>query len=282
MRPSTMTPARTTRPALTTRPARLATAATAVVGVLLLAGCGGDTPQVQEVGAPSSTGTTTSEQPTSEEPTSAAPETSDAPTETTDPGTTDPGTTDPGTTDPGATGTGTDTPGAQVTEPMPLSANMPEAEYPWLVSAPLLDGAEVTIFDQDGVNEFALASGCTFRTYQGYLSMPDVTDDESATQAIHDGLRSQVEETDGAEVLAENLTGQVAYGAVGGPDVELRGLSYSYQDSGETWRMTIYVRGMPGADSRVDLGVACPVGLEAEGEADMAQVLEQTALVAGP
>lgn len=173
-------------------------------------------------------------------------------------------------------------PPSDLGDSVPLDTNMPDAPYPWLWSVPLLDGAEVLEWDQEGFNRFALPSGCELETYQGYLSMPEATDDESATLDIGQRLADDVASAEGAELIAEGLSGEVGYGLTGETRIALAGTTFAYPREGEAWQQTIYYRGMPGADSLASISVECPQELAELGDVELAEAMEQAGLIAGP
>jgi hypothetical protein len=180
-------------------------------------------------------------------------------------------------------GTGTPTPttaaGAGVTS---LDEHVELGAPFW--SFPVVDGWEITVFDQKGLNQATNTElNCLFTTSQNRQAPYDLaaTSDRSDTEASLDALIQEMVKV-GATVVGDNSSTEVAVGVgQAGQSLEFATgrVEYVNPQDGGTYINDIAARAMPKSDAYLYLVVSCPAAVVDAGQSPFAELVDSSAVV---
>jgi hypothetical protein len=153
-------------------------------------------------------------------------------------------------------------------------------------SFPVLDDWEITVFDQQGVNQATNAElGCLFTTSQNRQSPYDLaaTNDRSDTEASLEALTQQMlDAVDEAKVVGDTGSTEVAIGiAQGEQSLEFATgrVEYVNPQNDETYVNDIAARAMPQSEAYLYLVVSCPAAVVDAGQSPFETLVDSSAVV---
>lgn len=158
-----------------------------------------------------------------------------------------------------------------------LQDTVPPAEGLLVWGTPMLDGAEIDVFDQDGYNILTMPSTCRLTTYQGVFVDPDAGGSDAA--GSDQVLETVVAGYDAATDLQSEPIDPITVPVVGSEgEIELAGASLTFQAEGKDWVDTLYYRGMPTADATLFTGMSCEQQIVDADGSEIDQILDQIQL----
>lgn len=153
-------------------------------------------------------------------------------------------------------------------------------------SFPILDGWEIGVFDQEGVNQATNAElGCLFTTSQNRQSPvnADATDDRTDTVETLEFLTQQmVNSVDEAEVVGELGSTEVAIGmrdSAEALEFATSRVEYINPDDGGPYVNEIAMRAMPLSEAYLYLVVSCPAEVVDAGNSPFEEMLGEAAVI---
>lgn len=154
---------------------------------------------------------------------------------------------------------------------------VPASEGLLVWGTPMLEGADIEVFDQDGYNVLVLPSSCRLTTYQGVYLDPgqggsDAEGSERVRETLLGGYDAATElQSEPIEPVSVPVTGSQA-------EVELSGMSVTFKAEGKDWVDTVYYRGMPTADATLFMGMSCEQQVVDAGDSEADEILDQVTL----
>jgi hypothetical protein len=153
-------------------------------------------------------------------------------------------------------------------------------------SFPILDGWEIGVFDQEGVNQATNAElGCLFTTSQNRQSPvnADATDDRTDTVETLEFLTEQmVNSVDEAEVVGELGSTEVAIGmrdSAEALEFATSRVEYINPDDGGPYVNEVAMRAMPLSEAYLYLVVSCPAEVVDAGDSPFEEMLGEAAVI---
>ncbi|MDO5502134.1 MAG: hypothetical protein Q4G67_03060 [Actinomycetia bacterium] len=138
-----------------------------------------------------------------------------------------------------------------------------------------VDGWEVTVLNQNGLNQFENAAGCLFTSSQNYApGDPDSTDAQTS-QALAEQIATALE-TQGESGESEFSRDTVPTGFPDQGPTEMVRIDTTYVAGGEQYQSVVLARTFNERDSWVSLQYACPA--DAYDEAEFSDLRDQVSL----
>jgi hypothetical protein len=188
--------------------------------------------------------------------------------------------TEAATTEPSVTPT--DTAGSDTVTSLDVQADFGTPFW----SFPIVDGWEVSVFDQEGVNQAENAElGCLFTTSQNRQAAIDsaATGDRSDTEdTIQTLTQLMLDSVDEAEVVGELGSIDVAVGmadSAEGLEFATSRVEYVNPQDGGRYVNDIAMRAMPLPEAYLYLVVSCPAAVIDSGDSPFEDLLGQSAVV---
>lgn len=151
---------------------------------------------------------------------------------------------------------------------------------------PILDGWNVTVMDQGGVNQAENPElGCLFTTSQNRQPAYDLdaTDDRSDTEASIESLAQQmVDSVDDAAMVGDLGSADIAISTPGSSErleFATAKVEYVNPDDGGSYTNELAARAMPLTESYLYFVVSCPASVTDAGQSPFEELRERLAIV---